>query len=291
MTMRLSYNQQEWERAGRPAMTQHGELMTTREARSPALGSFASLADGRRLSDRVADSLLEHILAADLQPGDRLPTEAALGHQFEVSRTVIREAVRSLAARGIVDVRPGAGLTVARVAPAMASDAIRLVVRGSAELTYDRVHEVRRTLEVELARLAAERATDDEIAELMRIQAAQVAAIDDIPRAARIDTQFHRAIAAMTHNDLFIIMLDSLSDVMLQVRLQAMPTPNDRENGLVEHQAVLDAIRERDAAAARRAMSDHLASALKGFHANDRLLHGVPVHSARPRDEVGGPSA
>jgi DNA-binding FadR family transcriptional regulator len=91
---------------------------------------FESLANGRRLSDRVADRLLEHILVADLQAGDKLPTEAELGRQFEVSRTVIREAVRSLAARGVVDVRPGVGLSVARVDPSAASESLRLVVRA-----------------------------------------------------------------------------------------------------------------------------------------------------------------
>jgi GntR family transcriptional repressor for pyruvate dehydrogenase complex len=256
----------------------------TSSSSSQQLTPFTSLADGRRLSDRVADALLEHILAADLQPGDRLPTEAELGRQFEVSRTVVREAVRSLAARGVVQVRPGAGLTVSRVDASTASASLRLVVRGSMDLTYDRVHEVRRTIEVELARLAAERATEEEIEELGRIHAAQAAAFHDIPRAARIDTQFHRLIATMTRNDLFVIMLDSLDDVMLRVRLQAMPTPGDRENGASEHGAILDAIRARDPAAARRAMSDHLTSAYRTFRATDPLLHGVPTRAAHSEE-------
>jgi GntR family transcriptional repressor for pyruvate dehydrogenase complex len=266
-------------------MTHYGATMTTpRESAATQHGAFTSLADGRRLSDRVADTLLEHILAADLQPGDRLPTEAELGRQFEVSRTVVREAVRSLAARGIVNVRPGAGLTVARVAPATASEAMRLLVRGSVDLTYDRVHEVRRTLETELARLAAERATEDDLVELRRIQAAQQAALDDIPTAARIDVRFHRTIASITRNELFVVILDSLSDVMLQIRLQCMPLPGDREIGIVEHQAVLDGIAAHDPEAARRAMSAHLKTALRQFHEHDRLLRGVPVRVLDQRD-------
>ena len=239
---------------------------------------FESLANGRRLSDRVADRLLEHILEADLQPGDKLPTESELGRQFEVSRTVVREAVRSLAARGIVDVRPGAGISVARVGPATASESLRLVVRGSTDLTYDRVHEVRRTLEVELARLAAQRATAADIAELQRIHDAQIASAADIPRAARLDVRFHRTIATMTRNELFVIMLDSLSDVMLQVRLQAMPLPGDLERGFLEHQGIVDAIAAGDAVAARREMARHLESALRAFHAYDRVLRGIPAH-------------
>jgi GntR family transcriptional repressor for pyruvate dehydrogenase complex len=259
----------------------HHAGMVTTGSSSGRPAPFASLADGRRLSDRVADALLEHILSADLQPGDRLPTEAELGRQFEVSRTVIREAVRSLAARGVVQVRPGAGLTVSRVDASTASASLRLVVRSATDLTYDRVHEVRRTIEVELARMAAARATDEEIDELGRIHAAQAAAFHDIPRAARLDTQFHRLIATMTRNDLFVIMLDSLDDVMLRVRLQAMPTPGDRENGVKEHGAILEAIRARDAGAARRAMSEHLTSAYRTFRATDPLLHGVPVRPLR----------
>jgi GntR family transcriptional repressor for pyruvate dehydrogenase complex len=252
---------------------------------SRAAARFSSLAGGRRLSDRVADRLLEHILEADLQPGDKLPTEAELGRQFEVSRTVIREAVRSLAARGVVDVRPGAGITVARVDPATASESLRLVVRGSTDLTYDRVHEVRRSLEIELARLAAERATDEDVEGLQRIHDAQIASAHDIPRAARLDVAFHRTIAAITRNELFEIMLDSLGDVMLQVRLQAMPLPGDLERGFVEHQRIIDAIGARNPAAARREMARHLDGALRAFHTHDRVLRGVP---ARRRASVPG---
>lgn len=256
--------------------------LTPRPAHPGPTVPFESLANGRRLSDRVADRLLEHILEADLQPGDKLPTEAELGRQFEVSRTVIREAVRSLAARGVVDVRPGVGLSVARVDPSAASESLRLVVRGSSDLTYDRVHEVRRTLEIELARLAALRATDADVVELARINADQLASYDDIERGARLDVQFHRTLAALTRNELFVIMLDSLSDVMLQVRLQAMPMPGDRERGFVEHQAILDAIAARDPAGARRAMVAHLRSAEHEFRIGDRLLRGVPARGIRP---------
>ncbi len=255
----------------------------TQGASSARPSTFASLAGGRRLSDRVADQLLEHILGADLQPGDRLPTEAELGRQFGVSRTVVREAVRSLAARGIVDARPGAGLSVARVDPSAASESLRLVVRGSSDLTYDRVHEVRRTLEVELARLSAERATPEDVAELRRLHAEQVAAYHDIPRAAVIDVAFHRAIAASTRNELFLIMLDSLRDVMLQVRLQAMPLPGDLERGFVEHEAIIAAIAARDRTAARREMAHHLDGALRVFRAHDPLLRGVPAHGLPER--------
>jgi DNA-binding FadR family transcriptional regulator len=76
-------------------------------------------------------------------------------------------------------------------------------------------------------------------------------------------------------------MLDSLSDVMLQVRLQAMPLPGDLDRGFVEHQAIIDAIGARDPAAARHEMAHHLEGALRAFHASDRILRGVPAHGLR----------
>src|SRR3989442_2687911 len=119
-----------------------------------------------RLSDKVAELLLETILSPDLQPGDRLPSERELGEQFGVSRTVIREAVRALAAKGVIDVRTGSGLRVAAVDSATVSESMSLFMRGSTTLDYPKVHEVRAMLEVEIAGLAAERASREDLAEL-----------------------------------------------------------------------------------------------------------------------------
>lgn len=243
---------------------------------SSATAPFASIAGSRRLSDRVAELVLARILEQDLQPGDHLATELELARQFGVSRTVIREAVRSLAARGVLAVRQGVGLTVARVEPSTASDSLRLVLRGSPNLTYDSVHEVRRTIEVELARLAAIRATDDGVARLRRAFERQLAAGADIDVAAPADVAFHRTLATMTGNDLFVIMLDSLHDVMLGVRLQAMRLPGDIDDGIADHRAILDAVTARDAAGARRAMAAHLRYARREFKSTDPVLRAIP---------------
>src|SRR5205814_1558428 len=112
-----------------------------------------------RLSDKVAHLLLETIHAHGLQPGERLPSERELGEQFGVSRTVIREAVRALAAKGVIDVRTGSGLRVAAVDRSTVSESMSLFLRGSKTLDYPKVHEVRAMLEVEVAGLAAVRAS------------------------------------------------------------------------------------------------------------------------------------
>src|SRR3989442_9857964 len=137
-----------------------------------------------RLSDKVADLLLETIVVRRLAPGERLPSERELGEQFGVSRTVIREAVRALAAKGVIDVRTGSGLRVAAVDSSNVSESMSLFLRGSSTLDYPRVHEVRAMLEVEVAGLAADRATDEDIAGMRQI-CERMEADDDVETAAR----------------------------------------------------------------------------------------------------------
>ncbi len=131
-------------------MTETDNAMFPRVAREP------------RLSDKVAELLLETIFRRGLQPGDRLPSERELGEQFGVSRTVVREAVRELAAKGLIEVRTGSGLRVAAVDAAAVSESMSLYLRGGS-VDFARVHEVRRLLEVEIAGLSAERATAEQI--------------------------------------------------------------------------------------------------------------------------------
>ena len=100
--------------------------------------------------------MLDTILSKRLQVGDRLPSERELGEQFGVSRTVVREAVRALVAKGIIEVRSGSGLRVAAVDAAAVSESMSLYLRGGA-FDFEKVHEVRALLEMHIAGLAAER--------------------------------------------------------------------------------------------------------------------------------------
>jgi GntR family transcriptional repressor for pyruvate dehydrogenase complex len=209
-----------------------------------------------RLSDKVADLLLETIHARGLQPGERLPSERELGEQFGVSRTVIREAVRALAAKGVIDVRTGSGLRVAAVDSATVSESMSLYLRGRSTLDYPKVHEVRTMLEVEVAALAAERATREDLADLEGI-CAGMETDDDVEAASRHDVEFHRAIARATHNELHLLLLDSVGDALLEIRRENLAT-GSREDTLVLHRQILERIAARDPEGARRAMREHL---------------------------------
>lgn len=225
---------------------------------------FSQVVREPSLSDKVTSLLLERILTGELRPGDRLPSERDLGDQFGVSRTVIREAVRSLQAKGVVDVRSGSGVRVAAVAAAQVSESMRLYVNGAmGGIGYDKVNEVRHTLEVDIAGYAALRGTPDEVRELGAVYERMAAALDDVEAASVEDVRFHRQIAVLTHNELYGVMLDSISDVLLHIRRATLGAPQRPHGALAYHRDILDAIEAGDEQAARAAMRAHLDDSLR----------------------------
>lgn len=217
-----------------------------------------------RLSDKVADAMLETILNRGLRPGAPLPSERELGEQYGVSRTVIREAVRALTSRGVIDARAGRGLTVAQVGAEAVSTSLKLYLHGQ-ELPYAKIHEVRASLETQIAGYAAERATDAEIQELREITEEMRRHEDDVDKHSLSDVEFHRILARMTHNELYLIMLDSIGPVMLEIRRATFRLPNDPLNAYEEHMRIIDAVARRDPEAAREAMRQHLENAVRDW--------------------------
>jgi GntR family transcriptional repressor for pyruvate dehydrogenase complex len=224
------------------------------ERAAPAL--FGLVNRERRLSDKVADMMLETILSDRLQVGDRLPSERELGEQFGVSRTVVREAVRALVTKGVIDVRSGSGLRVAAVDANAVSESMSLFLRGGT-LDFEKVHEVRTVLEVHLAGLAAERATDEDVAQLREIHERMQRETSDVEAAARDDLEFHRAIARATHNELFLLLMDSIGSSLIDIRRENLGS-GSAPMTLSQHEAVLELIAAHDPEAARTAMRAHL---------------------------------
>lgn len=217
-----------------------------------------------RLSDKVADMMLETILSKKLSVGARLPSERELGEQFGVSRTVVREAVRALVAKGIIESRSGSGLRVAAVDAAAVGESMSLYLRGG-EFDFDKVHEVRAVLETHIAGLAAERARPEDVERIRAVHERMKAAAADVDAAARDDLEFHRLIALATHNELYLVLLDSIGKTLFEIRrgnLSAGAGPRT----LREHARVLDAIAAHNPAAARSAMETHLNGVARVWH-------------------------
>ena len=219
--------------------------------------AFESVVRQPRLSDQVADMLMRAISEGRLAPGARLPSERALCDQFGVSRTVVREAVMILAAKGLIEVRSGSGLWVAPVSGDAVTESLSLYLRGQT-LDYARVHEIRAVLEVPMAAAAAARRTDTDVGLLIAACERVEAAIDDVDVAAMHDVEFHRAIGRATHNDLYVVLLDAVGAALLEVRRANLALPSADSQTVVHHRRILDAVVGGDAEAAAEAMRVHL---------------------------------
>ncbi len=236
-----------------------------------AFARFSPVTSGARLSDQVAELLAAEIRGGRLAPGAKLPPEARLVEQFEVSRTVVREAVSQLKSLGLVDSRQGSGVYVSASVPfaPLNFDARHAV---SKEAVVQMV-EVRRALEAEVAALAAQRRSH---AELERIQQA-VKALDQAVQAGHDgveeDVQFHRAIADAARNPFLISTLDYLAQFLRGATRVTRANEARRADFAAqvrgEHAAIVAAITAGDAAQARQAAGDHMNNAIRRIESAD----------------------
>src|SRR5215469_3445871 len=218
--------------------------------------SFGPPMSRQRLSDQVAASILNTIVKQDLRPGDALPSQRDLGEQYGVSRTVIREAVGALEARGVIEVRAGSGLRLVSVDATSVAESLRFFVRTNDVLDYAKVHEVRAMVETHVAELAAQRATYLDIEAIRHWRDKQAASADDFETAAQCDLEFHRAIAKAADNELYLVLLDSIRGALLDIRRTLMP--GRLRKTVRAHSKIVDRIAAGDGPGARIAMQEHL---------------------------------
>lgn len=225
--------------------------------------AFRAVTRAPNLSDRVAEQLTEAIVSRQLRPGELLLSERELAIKFSVSRTVVREAVRSLAARGLVQVTSGRGVEVNAFGPSNVAASMRLLVRGHEGLDYGKVSEVRTAVEVQVAGLAAQRASKENLKLLTQLCDEYQESLDknNLPSAGELDFRFHRELARASDNELLVAMLDSIADVLREVRNQSMTDVHVGEKGLRAHREILKCVSAGKPEAARRAMAEHLAEA------------------------------
>lgn len=252
--------------------------------------SFTKVERDLGLADRVANQLLDMIVTQQFRPGDRLPPERELGEALGVSRTVVREAIRMLSGKGVLNVRSGSGVVVTTIDRELVSETMRLFIhtRGGyhphGPFSYEKIHEVRVMLEVTVAGLAAERATEEDLAELREAYRQMEENLHSPELLSEKDVEFHRTIARLAHNELYLIMLDSIADVLLKIRLDSLSHKQRREGALAFHTRILDAILTHDGEAARQAMGEHLedsANYWRRLPAKDKDNPGAPTRRRR----------
>jgi len=230
------------------------------------------------LYESVAASIEEAILKGDVKQGEKLPSEQSLARQFGVSRNILREALKAVRARGLLDVRNGDGSYVARPDSADLGAMLRRVLLLSDTVIND-YFEIRFALEVTASELASLRATEEQIGLLQSIVDQMAGVLTVKEELARLDFEFHLGVARATGNPLFPCFLEPMRQLMTDMFHFAYPDPAGLDDSLASHARIVRAIRERDPGAAREAMSRHLQSSVTNV--------AQIVHRSRETDQGG----
>lgn len=217
-----------------------------------------------RLADRAYTGIVRIITDTGLSIGDRLPSEAQLAASFGMSRTIVREALARLASDGITEARRGAGSYVKRRPSERLGTHMPMDALAGTLGTY----EVRFVLEAEAARLAAQRRSQHQMDGIERALAALRAALMSNAPAHAEDWELHRLIAVATGNSAFPPVLDHLQEEVMRILRAGVDISRSRPPEVIgammaEHDAIVDAIRSRDADGAALAMRWHLSQGRK----------------------------
>ncbi|HWF52652.1 MAG TPA: FadR/GntR family transcriptional regulator [Solirubrobacteraceae bacterium] len=228
-----------------------------------AANGFEPVARSMRLADKVASAVTDSIVSGRLEPGDKLPSERELCAQFGVSRPVVREAVRSLIAKGLLVDSPRRGHVVRALGRDTVTESLTLYLRGQ-RLDYGKLMEARALVEVENAGLAAQRASPEQV-QALREAADRLQPGMSAEEAALADVEFHRTIATATANEFFELLLDSIREALITVQLPTLANEKIVRGARRMHDRIVAQIAAGDREGAREAMRLHLAEAERGM--------------------------
>jgi GntR family transcriptional repressor for pyruvate dehydrogenase complex len=209
------------------------------------------------LPEEIANRLLTQIKEQELQAGDKLPAERNLARMMDVSRPVLREALRALALMRVVDIRQGDGTYITSLEPRQLIAHLDFVFSKDS-VALVQLLEARRVVEAGNARLAAVRITDGEVAELEDLVLSLTNGIDDPDGFSELDIAFHNAVCAAANNFLLMQFMNIVSTLGRVSRERTGGLRAVREAALDDHRRLLEALRAHDPDAAERAMVDHL---------------------------------
>ncbi len=215
-----------------------------------------------RRADAVVGDLLERIVSGDLRPADLVPTEPSLCHAYGVSRTVAREAVKTLEEKGLLTARQGIGTLVSpqEAWNLLDPEVLAAIVRHDEEYeVFDQLIMVRTVLESAMAREAARRATADDLRELTALMDELDTCVRDRERMDVVDVAFHERIMLASGNQLGRAIVKTVhAEARRSIRYSGRVSVADRKDTNRQHRGVLEAIAAGDAEAAAALMADHI---------------------------------
>ncbi len=215
-----------------------------------------------RLFEQIVQQVEDTILSGQLKPGDQLPAERDLAQRFGVSRTAVREAVKTLREKGLLEAYSGRGTFVTNGTSQAIRQSLDLMIRINQQEGSAHLAELRQVLEPEIAALAAPRIEE----QLLSTMREAVATMDRNLHAPDVyveaDLDFHLALAEAVGNPLILSLLDSIVGLLREQRSRIFKIDGGPERGQFHHKRILAAIEKRDPEKAREAMRAHLKQVL-----------------------------
>src|SRR6202167_6247906 len=215
-----------------------------------------------RLYEQIVQQVEASILNGQLKPGDQLPAERDLAQSFGVSRTAVREAVRTLREKGLVEPFSGRGTFVTNGTSQAIRQSLDLMIRINQQEGSAHLAEVRLVLEPEIAGLAASRIDGQLFGTMRETVAIMERNLQDREAYNEADLDFHLALAEAAGNPLILSLLDSIVGLLREQRSRIFDVEGGPERGQYHHKRILAAVEQRDPEAARGAMREHLQQVL-----------------------------
>jgi GntR family transcriptional regulator, transcriptional repressor for pyruvate dehydrogenase complex len=211
-----------------------------------------------RLYEQIVQQIEESILKGVLKPGDQLPAERELAQRFGVSRTAVREAVKALREKGLVEAYSGRGTFITDGTSQVIRQSLDLMTRIGQQEGSMHLSELRQMLEPQIAALAATRIEEQLLATMREAVVVMDRSLHDPDAYIEADLDFHLALAEAAGNPLILSLLDSIVGLLREQRRRIFDVDGGPERGQFHHKRVLEAIEQHDPEKTRAAMRDHL---------------------------------
>ena len=210
------------------------------------------------IMQQVVDYMKNYISSDDVAVGQKMPTEKEWCEKLSVGRGTVREAFRVLEAKGLIEIRPGRGAFVSNIKELEQDDLVRWFTKNNVEL-QDYI-DVRSAVEPLVARLLAEKGTDEDIEQLEKIHKRFIKAVreNDILSMARNDERFHRYMAERTGNQMLTFINKKIDECIWDFRIRTYQVPRNAQNAIKAHHDILEAIRDRDSEVAELYAKRHI---------------------------------
>ena len=211
-----------------------------------------------RLYEQIVQQIEESVLKGTLKPGDQLPAERELALQLGVSRTAVREAVKALREKGLVEAYSGRGTFITDGTTHAARQSFDLMVKIGQQESSANLAELRLILEPGIAALAAERIEEEYLTAMRDAVAVMDRSLEDPAAYIEADLDFHLALAEAAANPLILSLIDSIVGLLREQRIKIFNVEGGPQRGQIHHKRILEAMEQRNAEMARTAMSAHL---------------------------------